>query len=559
MMNTAEIVIPPETVGGWQKIVNVIAEIFKVPAALVMKVELSEITVFVSSESQGNPYERGEKARLNTGLYCETVMETRQRLLVPDALADKKWNANPDIELGMISYLGFPIAWPGGEIFGTICVLDRKNNSFSDLHERLLVQFRDAIESDLKTLSDLDVRLNEETRARLAEAERSRRALLSIIEDRQQAEEALRESERRYREMLQNVQLVALMLDERGRLTFCNDFLLELTGWQREEITGADWFETFLPPDVRKQSKPFFFNALQQGDIQEHVENEIVTRSGERRLIRWSNTVMRDPQGRAIGTTSIGEDITERKRAREALENAQAELAHVTRVATLGEMTASIAHEINQPLGAIANSASACLRWLDAQKLEEARRSASRVISESHRASEIIGRLRALIKKAPPRKDWLDVNETIHEVIALADSEVQRNGVALEIQLSDDLPLILADRIQLQQVILNLMMNAMEAMSGVGNGPRELLIRSGTDESQGVLVSVQDSGPGVDPKSLDHLFDAFYTTKPHGLGMGLAISRSLIEAHGGRLWATTNAPHGAVFQFTLPVGSESQT
>jgi len=496
-MNTAEIVIPPETVGGWQKIVNVIAEIFKVPAALVMKVELSEITVFVSSESQGNPYERGEKARLNTGLYCETVMETRQRLLVPDALADKKWNANPDIELGMISYLGFPIAWPGGEIFGTICVLDRKNNSFSDLHERLLVQFRDAIESDLKTLSDLDVRLNEETRARLAEAERSRRALLSIIEDRQQAEEALRESERRYREMLQNVQLVALMLDERGRLTFCNDFLLELTGWQREEITGADWFETFLPPDVRKQSKPFFFNALQQGDIQEHVENEIVTRSGERRLIRWSNTVMRDPQGRAIGATSIGEDITERKRAREALENAQAELAHVTRVATLGEMTASIAHEINQPLGAIANSASACLRWLDAQKLEEARRSASRVISESHRASEIIGRLRALIKKAPPRKDWLDVNETIHEVIALADSEVQRNGVALEIQLSDDLPLILADRIQLQQVILNLMMNAMEAMSGVGNGPRELLIRSGTDESQGVLVSVPGFGVGA--------------------------------------------------------------
>ena len=556
-MNTAEIVIPPETVGGWQKIVNVIAEIFKVPAALVMKVELSEITVFVSSESQGNPYERGEKARLNTGLYCETVMETRQRLLVPDALADKKWNANPDIELGMISYLGFPIAWPGGEIFGTICVLDRKNNSFSDLHERLLVQFRDAIESDLKTLSDLDVRLNEETRARLAEAERSRRALLSIIEDRQQAEEALRESERRYREMLQNVQLVALMLDERGRLTFCNDFLLELTGWQREEITGADWFETFLPPDVRKQSKPFFFNALQQGDIQEHVENEIVTRSGERRLIRWSNTVMRDPQGRAIGATSIGEDITERKRAREALENAQAELAHVTRVATLGEMTASIAHEINQPLGAIANSASACLRWLDAQKLEEARRSASRVISESHRASEIIGRIRALVKKAPPRKDWLDVNETIHEVIALADSEVQRNGVALEIQLSDDLPLILADRIQLQQVILNLMMNAMEAMNGPGEGPRELVVSSMRNEPQGVIVSVRDSGPGLDPQGLDHLFDAFYTTKPHGLGMGLAISRSLIEAHGGRLWASVNQPHGAVFQFTLPTGGDS--
>jgi PAS domain S-box-containing protein len=260
----------------------------------------------------------------------------------------------------------------------------------------------------------------------------------------------------------------------------------------------------------------------------------------------------------AIIGSQIGQFI-ERKQAEDALHHAQTELAHVTRVATLGEMTASIAHEINQPLGAIVNSASACLRWLEAQKLDEARRSASRVIAEGHRASEIISRIRELVKKAPPRKDWLDVNETIHEVIALARSEVQRNGVALETQLAEHVPLIFADRIHLQQVILNLMMNAIEAMSGAGEGPRELLVRSGTDESQGVLVAVQDSGPGLDPKSLDHLFDAFYTTKPQGLGMGLAISRSLIEAHSGRLWATANAPHGAVFQFTLPIGNERMT
>ena len=253
--------------------------------------------------------------------------------------------------------------------------------------------------------------------------------------------------------------------------------------------------------------------------------------------------------------SQIGQFI-ERKQTEDALRHAQMELAHVTRVATLGEMTASIAHEINQPLGAIVNSASACLRWLEAQKLEEARRSASRVIAEGHRASEIIGRIRALAKKAPLRKDWLAVNETIYEVIALAHSEVQRNGVALETQLSDNVPVILADRIHLQQVILNLMMNAIEAMSGAGEDRRELLVRSGTDETQGVLVSVQDSGPGLDPKSLDHLFDAFYTTKPQGLGMGLAISRSIIEAHGGRLWATPNVPHGAVFQFTIPIDSE---
>jgi PAS domain S-box-containing protein len=327
-------------------------------------------------------------------------------------------------------------------------------------------------------------------------------------------------------------------------------------------LPGRVWFsrEPAYIPDVVRDSNflrapiaarevmhaAFGFPILLGGEVlgvMEFFSHEI--REPEQELLDMMGTI-----GSQIG------QFIERKQAEDALHHAQTELAHVTRVATLGEMTASIAHEINQPLGAIVNSASACLRWLEAQKLEEARRSASRVIAEGHRASEIIGRIRALAKKAPPRKDWLDVNETIHEVIALAHSEVQRNGIALETQLSEDVPVILADRIQLQQVVLNLMMNAIEAMSGAGEGPRELLVRSGTDESQGVLVSVQDSGPGFDPKSLDHLFDAFYTTKPQGLGMGLAISRSLIEAHGGRLWATANAPHGAVFQFTLPIGSE---
>jgi PAS domain S-box-containing protein len=249
-------------------------------------------------------------------------------------------------------------------------------------------------------------------------------------------------------------------------------------------------------------------------------------------------------------------DITGRKQAEDELRKSQGELAHIARVMTMGELVASIAHEVNQPLASVVNSASACLRWLDAQKLEEARRSASRAIAEGHRASEIISRIRALAKKAPPLKDWLDVNETIHEVIALARSEIQRNGVALETQLSEDVPVILADRVQLQQVILNLVVNAIEAMNGVGEGLRELLVRSGTEESSHVVISVQDSGPGFDPKRLEHLFDAFYTTKPHGLGMGLSISRSIIDAHGGRLRASTNVPCGAVFQFTLPIGGE---
>ena len=258
--------------------------------------------------------------------------------------------------------------------------------------------------------------------------------------------------------------------------------------------------------------------------------------------------------------SSVADSIAhgiERKRTEEALRKAQAELAHVTRVTTLGEMTASIAHEINQPLGAVVNNASACLRWLAASNQEEAQQSAALIVADAHRAGQIIGRIRAFVKKAPPQKAWLNINETILEVIALARSEVQGNRVSLETRLSDDVPLILGDRIQLQQVILNLINNAIEAMSGAGDGPRELQVGSAKDESQRVVVAVRDSGPGLDPKSLDHLFEAFYTTKPQGMGMGLAICRSIVEAHGGSLWATANDDRGATFQFTLPTGERT--
>jgi C4-dicarboxylate-specific signal transduction histidine kinase len=242
--------------------------------------------------------------------------------------------------------------------------------------------------------------------------------------------------------------------------------------------------------------------------------------------------------------------------ASEALREAQTELAHVNRVTTMVQLAASITHEVNQPLGAMVNSANACVRWLAAQNLERARQSALRIVADGQRAADTITRIRALARNAPSHQDWLDLNATIRDVLALARSEVHRHGVVVETQLAADVPRILGDRIQLQQVLLNLIMNAIEAMNGVGDGPRVLVVRSDPDAAPGVLVAVCDSGPGLDPQRLDRLFDAFYTTKPHGLGMGLAISRSIIEAHGGRLWATANVPHGAVFQFTLPIGSE---
>jgi signal transduction histidine kinase len=204
----------------------------------------------------------------------------------------------------------------------------------------------------------------------------------------------------------------------------------------------------------------------------------------------------------------------------------------------------------------VVNNASACVRWLAAQNLEEARQSAARVIADGHRAADIIARIRALAKRAPPHKDWLDLNATIRDVLALARSEVHRHGVALETHLAAEVPRILGDRIQLQQVLLNLIMNAIEAMSGAGAGPRVLGVSAAPVAATEVVIAVRDSGPGLDPQHLDRLFDTFYTTKPHGLGLGLAISRRIIEAHGGRLWATANVPHGAVVQFTVPIGSE---
>ena len=253
--------------------------------------------------------------------------------------------------------------------------------------------------------------------------------------------------------------------------------------------------------------------------------------------------------------SQIGQFI-ERKRAEEALLRAQSELAHVTRVATLGEMTASIAHEVNQPLSAIVNNANACLRWLTADNIEEARQSTERIRADARRAGEIINRIRSFAKKASPQKDWMDINHTVRDVIALARSEVERNYVALETELSHDPPLIFADRMQLQQVILNLIINAVEAMSEMSGGPRQLLIRTDTDESRGIVVAVHDAGPGLKPEDLHRLFTPFYTTKPQGMGMGLAICRSIIEAHGGHLWATPTDDRGATFRFTLPTGGE---
>jgi signal transduction histidine kinase len=256
----------------------------------------------------------------------------------------------------------------------------------------------------------------------------------------------------------------------------------------------------------------------------------------------------------------VGVKLRLARTRRERAEVLQAEIARVTRLTTMGELTASIAHEVNQPIGAAITYANAALNWLRSQppNLEEVRRALGLIVEAGIRAGDVIDRIRALVKKAPPRKDRVEINEAVLAIVELTRSEMAKNAISVQMQLAESLPAVQGDRVQLQQVILNLLINAVEAMSGMSERPRELLISTRETESEGVLVAVLDSGPGLAPKSVDRLFESFYTTKPGGLGMGLSICRSIIEAHQGRLWASANTPRGAVFQFTLPTYSYAE-
>jgi PAS domain S-box-containing protein len=312
------------------------------------------------------------------------------------------------------------------------------------------------------------------------------------------------------------------------------------------------FFEMVHPEDRSILMRGFELAVNEQSDFEANYR--IIRPEGTIRHIHSLSHPISNESGAVIEYVGTVIDTTDRKLAEEAARKAQAELAHAARALTLGEMTTSIAHEVNQPLGAIVANGQACLRLLarDARDLKEVREAVGCMISDAVRASEVIKRIRAHLKKNAPEKAPLDINETIQEVIALAAGGLGKNQVFLRTELEADLPPVLGDRIELQQVLLNLILNGCEAMSGVGWLQRELLINSRKSESDEVMVAVRDSGVGIDPPTSERLFDAFFTTKEGGLGLGLSISRTIIEAHGGRLWASSNEDRGATVQFTLP-------
>jgi PAS domain S-box-containing protein len=336
-----------------------------------------------------------------------------------------------------------------------------------------------------------------------------------------------------------------------GSAEFLNQRWLEYTGLSLRE--GLDWGgKVAVHPEDLARFMDDWRAAFTEGKPLE-TEARLRRADGEYRWLLIRAVPLRDDTGKIVKWYGTSADIEDQKRAEETLRKAQADLAHVTRVTTMGELAASIAHDVNQPLSAIVNNGSACLRWLASEEpnLDEARDAARRIIRDGNRAGEVITRIRSLLRKTDAEKARLDINQTIREVVALTRNEAAGKGVAIRMELAAGLPPVLGDRVQLQQVILNLIMNGIEAMSSVTDRPRELLISSHQHESDKALVSVRDSGVGLGGQDLERIFDAFYTTKSHGLGMGLAISRSIVENHGGRLWVVPNDGPGAAFQFTL--------
>jgi PAS domain S-box-containing protein len=458
---------------------------------------------------------------------CGIAAFLKTQVIVEDIESDSRWHASPYqahvLAHGLRSVWSTPIYSLEGRVLGTFCIYQRKPASPSPRQQDLITQVTH---------------------------------IASIAIERSQAEAALKRSE--------------ALLAEGQRLSLTGTFYWRVA---TDEITWSEQAYRIFEFD---QGVPVTLELIGSRVHPEDVPllNDMIDRARgdgsdfeyEHRLLMPDHSVKYlhlvahatlDHDGQRVYIAAV-RDVTERRLSEEALGKLRSELAHVSRVATLGALTASIAHEVNQPLSGIITNASTCLRMLDAEppNVDGARETVRRTIRDGNRASDVIKRLRALFGKKDTTTESVDLNEATREVIALSSSELQRGRVILRTELSDDLPPVTGDRVQLQQVILNLLRNATDAMSGVEDRPRQLVIRTERDESDHVRLTVQDAGEGFEPQDVGRLFEAFYTTKSNGMGIGLSVSRSIIESHQGRLWATPNDGPGATFSFSIPRASQ---
>jgi len=368
------------------------------------------------------------------------------------------------------------------------------------------------------------------------------------ITERKRAEETLRESEARFRTFVDHATDTFMLHDEDGKVLDVNRNACESLGYSRDELIGTT--PSFFDLEANEATWRLNRARLKAEGIvtleSRHRRKDGTVFPVELRMRKFS-------QGGQRLIISLSRDITERRQAAETFREMQAELTNASRAATMGQVTASVVHEVTQPTTAMLCNAEAALSWLGAEppNVYEVQRALASIVADANRASEVINWIRALIKKTPPKKESVDVNRVILDVVTITRSELIKHGICLQTELATGLPPIEGYRIQLQQVVLNLILNAIEAMDRLADGPRELRISTSADASDGIVVAVRDSGPGLDPTMVNRLFEPFHTTKPEGMGMGLSICHSIVEAHGGRMWAGASEPRGAVFQFNL--------
>jgi PAS domain S-box-containing protein len=348
---------------------------------------------------------------------------------------------------------------------------------------------------------------------------------------------------------------MAFVSEADGSRVFVNRRWIEYTGLTAEEALGAGWQGVIHPDDLDRVLEEWRTGTAKGQPLD--YECRMRRADGEYRWFHVRAVSLRDRHGNVTKWYAVATDIEDRKRAeedRQRLRQLEMDLAHINRLNIMGELTASIAHEVNQPLSGVVSNGSACLRWLagDAPDLEEARQAARHIVRDGKRAGEVIAHIRALTKRVGSPREKLDVNEMIREVIVIVADEAKRNSVTIHRQFADDLSPVAGDRVELQQVVLNLILNAIEAMSSVSERARDLTITTRNLDPDQIQVTVEDSGKGIDPQSMSRIFDSFYTTKASGMGMGLSICRSIIRTHDGQLWATSRNGQGATFLFTLP-------
>jgi PAS domain S-box-containing protein len=465
-------------------------------------------------------------------------------------------------------YTGYSLAALGGRQWHSLIHSDDRSNFTDQLSAALTSGIAFETEARLRR-SDGEYRWFSIKKALAVSTaqhgEPSLRALIACedIDERKREQFARRYSDERYRVVVETASDAIISIDDNGTIQFTNPATELIFGYRSQDLIGKP-LTILMPESLRKAHENGLKRYLASGERHMNWQGTELTglrKNGQKFPVEVSFGELTKDGHRIF--TGLVRDISERKRAEEAqqaLQMTQIELERVSRLTTMGELAASIAHEVNQPLAAIANNGNACLRLLANDNLqpEVLRRALKEIVADTTRASAVIARIRALIKKTPAEKTKVNINEVIHDVLALTSHKLQQNRVLLEYQLATDLPLVMADRVQLQQVLLNLVMNSIEAMTGAEHDRRLLRVESGLDKSGFVIVAVRDSGTGLGSEA-DHLFTPFFTTKANGMGMGLPISRTIIETHGGRLWAEHNLPSGAVFSFTVPLvdGSSS--